>query len=365
MGLADVYRPMRFKDVVGQKEVVTVLQAVAKNPQVAPRVYVLYGERGLGKTSVARIFARSLSCQSFTGEPCLACESCISFSELGMSYTEVDATQVVQNDLKQFKESLMYSSHEGYRVITLDECHAVRKDSQEVLLKLFEDGPKNCFFLLCTTNLDKIRPEIISRSLPLSFLPVREDDMRGFLERICEQEGIVCSSRILDQIILVSSGHVRDAVMKLDLYRIIKDEEQFFNLIKIPEREIIELFLAIKARDKAKTEEHIRALLAYPLAYIRKGFDTFLLGLLRSYSDTPMSFLAAEYDRVKDLYGSLVLGFLPVFSSDWFYSCFKNDLSFQGLVWYLYATLFKQTDAARPSSSDSEPEGRFVKKGRA
>jgi DNA polymerase III subunit gamma/tau len=357
----DVYRPIRFKDVVGQREVVTVLQAVAKNPQLAPRVYILYGERGLGKTSLARIFARSLSCQSFSGEPCLTCESCKGFSGLGSEYT---ATQVGNAEyMRQFKDSLMYTRQEGYRVITLDECHAASKESQGVLLKLFEDGPKNCFFLLCTTNLDKIRPEIISRALPLSFLPIVDEDMKNFLVRICEREGIEYSAKLLDQIVMVSSGHVRDAVMKLDLYRIMKDEEKFFSLIRVPEREIIEMFLAIKERDRARVEEQVRALLSYPLAYIRKGFDTFLLGLLRRYSGTSMPFLTPEYDRVLSLYGDMVLGFLPVFSSDWFYSCFKNDLSFQGLAWYLYATLSKQAEAVRRSPTESNPEGRFVKRG--
>jgi DNA polymerase III subunit gamma/tau len=362
--LAQTYRPIRFKDIVGQREAVTVLQAVAKSPSVTPRVYILYGERGLGKTSLARIFARSLGCEQFYGEPCLSCESCISFSELGANYTEIDATLVGNADyMRQFRESLMYMVQDEYRVVTLDECHAASKESQGVLLSLFEEGPKNCFFLLCTTNLDKIKPEIRSRAVELSFLPVMEDDMRKFLERVCEREALVCDSKILDRIISVSSGHVRDAIMKLDLYQIIKDDEKFFALVKLPEEEIIDFFISIKERNREKAEGCIRALLSYPLAYVRRGFELFMFGVLRRCAEFPTQSFAEGYDRIVSLYGGVtLLDFLPVFSSDWFYSCFKNDLSFQGLSWYLYSTLSKQTESARSGYGDSDPGSRLRKK---
>lgn len=348
------HRPKRFSEVVGQQEAVTILQAVAKSPVRAPRAYVLHGPRGLGKTSLSRILARSLTCESFREEPCLACPSCVGFSETSMGYMELDSTQVGNVEyMRKFKEILQYSEQDGYRVICFDEIQAASSASQGVLLKLLEDGPRNCFFVLCTTAVDKLMPEIYSRVVPVMFSPVADDQMRAHLIRLCELEKLAYDNDILDWIIMFSLGHVRDATMKLDLYRQIGDKEKFHVLVRVPEKDILEILAAARTGSREVFTECVQALTVYPLAYLRRGFEMVILNLLRKYSGVNVRFFSDEYDKVLGLYGNEVMSFLPLLSSDWVYSCFRNDLSFNGLMWYLYAMLAKKVEAAPSRMSGS------------
>lgn len=350
--------------MVGQAEAVTVLQSVAKSPERAPRSYILYGQRGLGKTSLARILARSLSCESFRDEPCLACQSCFGFSEIGMNYTEVDAARAGNVDyVRKFVESLIYTPSDGYRVVCFDEIHAASPQAQGVLLKSMEDFPANIFFLFCTTSVDKVLPELRERAVEVMFSPVQETDMQRYLIKLCERESLAYDQEILDRIMQFAQGHVRDAVMKLDLYRLVGDREKFFKIVNLPERDILEVLIALRSGSRERYAESVKALAAYPLAHLRRGFDMVILNLLRRYSGAPLQYFLGEYEMVLSLYGDEVLNFLPLFSSDWAYSCFRNDLSFNGLMWYLYSILAKKVEAMARRAGGTD--GRFRKGARA
>lgn len=337
------YRPARFKDVIGQAEAVATMKAVVKNPETAPRSYIFQGERGLGKTTLSRVFSRALLCENpQDGDACLACPTCLSFADYGTSFQEYDATQVGKADfMRSVTNHLFYSSTgaEGYRVVVFDEIQAASPQAQAALLKILEEGPRDTFFLMATTDIDDVIPTVQSRSVQLAFFPLLDVEMKSFLIKVCERENMEPVSEVLDRIVSFSFGHVRDAMMKLDLYKLIGSPEEFVKLIYVPEKEIIEMFLAIKRQDRPAFLATVRVLASSPLAYLRKTFELFLLNSLRVFSGELVAAFPAEYAEFIKLYGAKAFEILALMSKDWVYNCFKSDLAFQALVWYLYNTL--------------------------
>lgn len=350
MSFVQEYRPARFKDVVGQVEAVATMKAVVKNPETAPRSYIFQGERGLGKTTLSRVFSRALLCENpQDGDACLACPTCLSFSEYGASYQEYDATQVGKVDfMRSIKDHLFHSSTgEGYRVVVFDEIQAASAQAQAALLKLLEDGPRDTFFLMATTDIDDVVGTIRSRSVELAFFPLTDVDMKNLMLKVCDQENLNPVPDVIDRIVSFSFGHVRDAMMKLDLYKLIGSSEEFVKLIYVPEKEIIDMFLAIKRQDKSAFIASVRVLASSPMAYLRKSFELFILNAMRVFSGEVVASFPAEYQEFVQMYGTKVFEILSLLSKDWVFNCFKSDLAFQAFVWYLF-NILGQVEKAQP-----------------
>lgn len=348
------YRPKRFADIVGQSEPVSVMKAVSAQPETAPRVYLLQGGRGLGKTTLARVFSRVLLCESpRAGDSCLTCGPCLSFSDIGIHYQEYDATQVGNvKFMRDLGDNLRYTAVDGWRVVVLDEIQSASHQAMAALLKLLEEGPKNTFFIACTTDPDKILQTIRSRSVELSFSPVADSQLRELLASIAQNEKVDLPIAVLDAIVSFSFGYAREAVMRLDLFMQIKDTERFLSMMYIPEKDIIEMFLAFKRKDKSAVDIVLARLAAYPLAYLRKSFEVFTLNAVKMLACPEEVERTTPYIPVVELYGSQIYLLLSVMAKDWVINCFQSDTLFQGFIWYLYSQ-YSKGEVATSMAEDS------------
>lgn len=217
--LYNKYRPRRFSDVVGQESEITVLKSILQK-NVRPPHVMLCGGFGLGKTTLARIFATSILCQERTDhEPCGKCKDCEEMArETHMAYAELDsASSGNVSEVRELKDSMDYSSPGGRpKVFVFDESHAMSSSGQNALLQTLESGRGNFVVVFCTTEASKMLPTIRSRcvTLHLKSLTVAQIDQR--LQHIAKAEGIKFEDRAIRLIATYARGHLRDAVVTLE-----------------------------------------------------------------------------------------------------------------------------------------------------
>jgi len=351
------YRPRRFSEIVGQREPISVMRAVADQPDTAPRVYLFQGGRGLGKTTLSRVFSRVLLCANPAGgDACLVCEACVGFTDIGTHYQEYDATQVGNvKFMRDLSDHLRFTAVEGFRVVVLDEIQSASIQAMSALLKLLEEGPKNTFFLLCTTDPDKLLQTIRSRSVELSFSPVSDTEVRSLLVRIAQGEKMDLPQAVLDSIVSFSFGYAREAVMRLDVYLKVQDPDKFLGMMYIPEKDIIQMFLAFKRGDQAIFEESLSRLSAYPMAHLRKSFEVFTLNAMKALVDNKEASVA--YVPIVEAYGIQLYQVLTVLSQGWVVNCFQSDTMFQAFTWFLYSQFSKEQTASASKEDDRFKKG--------
>lgn len=212
------YRPLFFKDVLGQQKIRAVLQSRLTNDSMYDTSYIFSGPHGSGKTTLARIFARAMLCQNRQkdGEPCNSCESCTNFlNENHFNFEERDAAGHGTIDwVRSTVDSISFSLFGGKKIILFDESHRMSRDSQDVLLKPLED--RDLIAIFCTTEIKKMRPAIRSRCESLQLEKIVSKDTTNRLEHICQEEGFEYNFEALSWIVDHSQGHVRDAINSLD-----------------------------------------------------------------------------------------------------------------------------------------------------
>jgi DNA polymerase-3 subunit gamma/tau len=213
------YRPQKFNEVVGQEGPVRILKNAIKSNRVA-HAYIFAGPRGVGKTTIARILAKSLNClKPEDGEPCGVCENCQAIAKGHFpDLIEIDAASNRGiDDIRQLKESVSYAPIKGnYKVYIIDEAHMLTKEAFNALLKTLEEPPPRTVFVLCTTELDKIIPTIQSRCQRIIFKKIPNKLIVEHLKNICEKEGISYEDKGLEVIANTSEGCMRDAASILD-----------------------------------------------------------------------------------------------------------------------------------------------------
>jgi DNA polymerase III subunit gamma/tau len=217
--IARKYRPQSFADVVNQEHVKTTLEnAIAQN-RIA-HGYIFSGQRGTGKTTVARILARCLNCVNGpTNEPCGVCASCMEIAAGGaVDVIEIDAASNRGiNEMRELRENVRYRpARDRYKVFIIDEAHQITNEAFNALLKTIEEPPSWVVFVLCTTEAHKIPATIASRCQHFSF---RSVDFEALIERmdwICRQEGIEADGEVLSVLAQAGEGSVRDSLSALD-----------------------------------------------------------------------------------------------------------------------------------------------------
>ena len=217
--IARKYRPQRFAELIGQEHVKTTLENAIKLGRIA-HGYIFAGQRGTGKTSVARILARCLNCeQGPTATPCGVCASCREISSSGsVDVIEIDAASNRGiNEMRELRENVRYRpARDRYKVFIIDEAHQITSEAFNALLKTLEEPPEWVVFVLCTTEAHKIPTTIASRCQQFSFRSVNFAEVNGRLKWICEQEGIQADEESLAVLTLAGEGSVRDSQSALD-----------------------------------------------------------------------------------------------------------------------------------------------------
>src|SRR5438128_6144681 len=198
--IARKYRPQSFADVVNQEHVRTTLENAINQRRIA-HGYILSGQRGTGKTTVARILARCLNCeQGPTATPCGTCASCTEISAgSAVDVIEIDAASNRGiNEMRELRENVRYRPARGrYKIFIVDEAHQITSEAFNALLKTLEEPPEWAVFVLCTTEAHKIPNTIASRCQQFSFRSVDFEDLITRMRWICGEEGITADEETL------------------------------------------------------------------------------------------------------------------------------------------------------------------------
>lgn len=219
LALSRKYRPQNFDEVVYQEFVVSTLKNAIELGKVS-HAYLFTGPRGVGKTSLARIFSKALNCKSPAGvNPCNVCENCIEITN-GMSsdVVEIDgASNRGIDEIRQLRESVKFVPLKSkYKLYIIDEIHMLTDPAFNALLKTLEEPPSHVIFLMATTDAHKIPATILSRCQKFDFKKIPYDFMLSYLENILQKEGISYEKDALNLIIRNSEGCMRDALSIMD-----------------------------------------------------------------------------------------------------------------------------------------------------
>jgi DNA polymerase-3 subunit gamma/tau len=213
------YRPLNFSEVVGQEAVVRTLKNAITSGQVR-QAYLFAGPRGTGKTSMARILAKSLNCAGGpTTEPDGTCPACLGITAgTSLDVIEMDAaSQRGIDDIREIRDRVVLQPVEGtYKVYILDEAHQLTDAAWNALLKLIEEPPPHLVFVFCTTDLSKVLPTVRSRCQTFVFHRPRLEDLVTVLTRVAEGEGIDAPQQALSLVARAARGSFRDATSTLD-----------------------------------------------------------------------------------------------------------------------------------------------------
>jgi len=214
------YRPQRFDEVVGQETTTQTLKNAIRNKQLA-HSFLFCGSRGIGKTTIARIFAKTINCKDLQsdGEACNQCDACLSFNRnASFNIIELDAASKNSvDDIRELIEQVQYAPQNAeYKVFIIDEVHMLSQSAFNAFLKTLEEPPSYAKFILATTEKHKILPTILSRCQIYDFKRISIEDIQNHLRKIAEKESIDADDNSLNLIAQKADGGLRDALSMFD-----------------------------------------------------------------------------------------------------------------------------------------------------
>ncbi|MEX2593973.1 MAG: DNA polymerase III subunit gamma/tau [Anditalea sp.] len=284
------YRPSNFKSVVGQQHITTTLKNAIKNNHLA-QAFLFCGPRGVGKTTCARILAKTINCENLTAdfEACNICDSCKAFnSNSSFNVHELDAASNNSvDDIRNLVDQVRYAPQKGkYKIYIIDEVHMLSASAFNAFLKTLEEPPKYAIFILATTEKHKIIPTILSRCQIFDFNRIQIKDIGEHLKYIASEEKISYEEEALRLIATKADGALRDALSVFDLIvtysagRKLTYEETINNL------HILDYDYYFKLTDALLEESISQTLLIFD-EILKKGFDAhnFIVGLSEHFRD--------------------------------------------------------------------------------
>ena len=252
------YRPASFDELVGQSPIASTLKQALISDRISP-AYIFSGPRGTGKTSSARIFAKSLNClksKKATTAPCGECELCKEInSGTALDVIEIDAASNtgVENIRELIERSRFAPAKARWKVYVIDECHMLSTAAFNALLKTLEEPPPQVVFILATTDPQRVLPTILSRCMRFDFRRISLNDLTNHLEKIAEKEKIQINQEAILLIAKHSQGGLRDAESLLDQLSLLEPPitiTKVDNLMgAIPEEELLELAKSLTNKD--------------------------------------------------------------------------------------------------------------------
>ncbi|MDR0661465.1 MAG: DNA polymerase III subunit gamma/tau [Prevotellaceae bacterium] len=283
------YRPITFASVVGQPSIAATLKNAIERQHLA-HAYLFCGPRGVGKTTCARIFAKTINCLNPTPEmeACGECESCQSFSE-GRSYSihELDAASNNSvEDIRTLIEQVRIPPQIGkYSVYIIDEVHMLSPFAFNAFLKTLEEPPAHAIFILATTEKHKILPTILSRCQIFDFNRIRVEDMVSYLDGIVKNEKVICEREALTVIAQKADGAMRDALSIFDQVVAFCGNDVTYTKT-IENLNVLDYDYYFRLTDAFLTGDYASALMIFDQV-LSKGFEAqhFVLGLSTHFRD--------------------------------------------------------------------------------
>ena len=320
--LALKYRPRTFKDLIGQKTTAETIKNSIKIDKT-PNAYLFTGIRGVGKTTIARIVAKSLNCLNETAVLCEDnfCENCRSISNSNhIDVLEMDAaSKTGVDDVRDLIEFSRYGPTSAkYKIFIIDEVHMLSKQAFNALLKTLEEPPGYLKFIFATTEIKKIPITVVSRCQRFDLSRVKSSELFDFLKKISLKEDGKVSDKALKLIVKISEGSVRDALSLLDrgILSTLKDEELTFEKAQkifgfFDKAQLIDLFIFFLEGNEAKTLELYRKMFDHgmdPKVFINDFLE--LLYYLKNIDSlkiegTNFSLNDSEYNEIKRISGNL------------------------------------------------------------
>ncbi len=292
------YRPQLFNTVVGQAHITTTLKNAIKNDQLA-HAFLFCGPRGVGKTTCARILAKTINCESKTkdGEACNKCHSCVSFNEgTSLNIHELDAASNNSvDDIRTLVEQVRFAPQAGkYKVYIIDEVHMLSSSAFNAFLKTLEEPPPYAIFILATTEKHKILPTILSRCQIFDFKRITLNDTVEHLQEIADKEEIKAEKAALQVIAQKSEGCMRDALSILDkIVSFTNGELNYTNTLE--HLNILDADYYFKLLDCMQQQDLSGALLLYD-DINRKGFEGDLV--LNGFAEFIRNLLVCRDEKV-------------------------------------------------------------------
>ena len=376
------YRPSTFNSVVGQSHITTTLKNAIKNQHLA-QAFLFCGPRGVGKTTCARILAKTINCQDLQAdtEPCNECESCKSFNtSSSFNIHELDAASNNSvDDIRNLVEQVRYAPQSGkYKIYIIDEVHMLSNAAFNAFLKTLEEPPKYAIFILATTEKHKIIPTILSRCQIFDFNRIQVEDISQHLSGIAGKEEIEAETEALHLIAQKADGALRDALSIFDLIVTYSSGNKITYQDTINNLHILDYDYYFKVTDALLSHQMGQVLLTFD-EILRLGFDghNFIVGLCEHFrnllvcKDEATTQLLQVSEKVKKKYAeqarqssaSFLLSALNVASScDIHYKSSKNQRLHVELALMKLSHLNALVSSQQLAAGDHQPEGDDQKK---